>query len=152
MKYKFATDRTLGKLARWLRVLGYDTVFESDAARKGFYDRLEVDRILLTRIEKLLDQITIRKKVFITSNFVDDQLRQVIEEIGIHRDEIRPFSRCIECNLAITEIKKADIIGLVPDYIWETLEKFNHCRQCGRIFWAGSHVQRSLEKIEMLFN
>ena len=87
----------------------------------------------------------------VRSNFLDEQLKQVVDEIGINRAEIQPFSRCIQCNLIIVEISKDNAYGRVPDYIWETQEAFNQCRQCERIYWPGSHAERSMERIEQLF-
>jgi len=147
MRHRFAADRTLGKLAKWLRVLGYDTIFESDTASNSFYENLEIDRILLTRTGKIQKKFPLNITVFIASNFLDAQLRQVIEEIGIRRAEIQPFSRCIPCNLKIVATGKADVFGKVPDYIWETQQRFHRCKRCGRIYWAGSHTERSLERI-----
>jgi uncharacterized protein with PIN domain len=119
MKYSFAADRTLGKLAKWLRILGYDTTYESDTSTKSFYDNLEDDRILLTRTGEIQKKFSLNKTVFLTSNFLDEQLRQLVDEIGIRRADIRPFSRCIQCNLPIVEVNKIDVYGRVPDHIWE---------------------------------
>jgi uncharacterized protein with PIN domain len=151
MIHRFAADRTLGKLAKWLRILGYDTTYESDTSSKSFYDNLEEDRILLTRTGKIHKKFSLKETVFLTSNFLDEQLKQLVDEIGISRADIRPFSRCIQCNLPIVEVNKIDVYGLVPDHIWETREVFNKCQQCGRIYWAGSHAERSKEKIEEIF-
>ena len=90
--------------------------------------------------------------VFITSNHLDLQLRQVITEIGICPADTRPFSRCIHCNVPIVDADPEDVCGLIPDYICETHIEFRKCLQCNRIFWPGSHTRRSLERIEHLFD
>ena len=151
MNLCFATDSTLGKLAKWLRLLGYDTIYEPDASSRWFYEHLEENRVLLTRTGKIQKKLAAHKMVFIRSDHLEDQLRQVINDIGIHPADIRLFSRCIHCNLPVVDVNKNDIYDRVPGYIWETHDKFHMCRQCGRIYWPGSHTQRSTEKIERLF-
>ena len=152
MNFTFAADRSLGRLARWLRLLGFDTVYESDVSSKWFYDNIDEMRVLLTRTKKNRSRFSGHRLVFIEANDLFGQLAQVIEELAITASDIRPFSRCIECNIPIIDISKNCVFGLVPDYIWETHDNFSICRQCERIFWRGSHTARSLEKIERLFN
>ena len=151
MKLKFAADRALGALAKWLRILGYDTVFESDVSSQSFFENLEDDRILLTRTRKIQKQFSSYRTVFITSDNPADQLKQVVDEIGINQAHTRPFSRCITCNLPIAAVGKEEVYGRVPDYIWQTHDTFNKCSRCGRIYWPGSHAERSMERIKQLF-
>ncbi len=151
MSLCFAADRTLGKLAKWLRILGYDTIFESDISNKGFYDHLEPERVLLTRTAKIRDRFATKIMVFIEADNVYEQLRQVIDVLAIARQDIRVFSMCLQCNSPIIEVNKQAIYGRVPDYIWQTHDEFSQCRQCERIYWAGSHVERSSAIIETLF-
>lgn len=151
MQYCFAADRTLGKLAKWLRILGFDTIFESEVSGKWFYEHLEQERILLTRTGVVRKRIDTCRLVFIEANELSEQLVQVIDTLAISLDDIRLFSRCIDCNTPIIDTTKETVFGRVPDYIWETHENFRMCRQCHRIFWRGSHTQRSTEIIEKLF-
>jgi uncharacterized protein with PIN domain len=151
MALYFAADRTLGKLAKWLRILGFDTTFETDISADLFYEHLGKNRIVLTRTGSIKKQFRAHRLVFITSNYLDVQLKQVIAEIGICPADTRPFSRCIHCNVPIVDADPDDVCGLIPDYIYETHKAFHQCLQCNRIFWPGSHTQRSLERIEHLF-
>ncbi|CAB1064159.1 hypothetical protein D1BOALGB6SA_8950 [Olavius sp. associated proteobacterium Delta 1] len=152
MDYCFAADRTLGKLAKWLRILGFDTIFESDISNKRFYDHLAQERVLLTRTAKIRDRFATKRLVFIEADDVYEQLRQVIDEMAIARKDIRVFSMCLQCNSPIIGINKIAIYGLVPDYIWQTHDEFSKCLQCERIYWSGSHVERSTAFIEKLFD
>ena len=147
----FAADRTLGKLAKWLRILGFDTTFESGRTNSRFYERLEPERVLLTRIGANRRRFAGRRLVFIEADHVDEQLRQVIGELAIRRRDIRLFSICLQCNSEIVRVARADVYGQVPDYTWQTHEEFSKCRQCGRIYWTGSHVEHSQQVIEHLF-
>ena len=152
MDLSFAVDKSLGTLAKWLRILGYDTICEPEGSGRKFYARLEDYRILITRSKKIQKMWGFHNHVFITSNLLVEQLKQVVDQIGIDRGDTRPFSICIHCNLPIGKVDKSDVYGLVPDYIWETHDVFNRCRQCKRIYWSGSHAERSMERIEKLFN
>ena len=152
MDYCFAADRTLGKLAKWLRILGFDTIYESDVSTRGFYSQLDETRILLTRTQKMRKQFSEHRQVFIAGDDLFGQLRQVIDELAINFNESRPFSRCIRCNTPIVAVAKESVYGLVPDYIWETHDEFNRCRQCKKVFWPGSHTERSMEMIRRLYN
>jgi len=152
MSVCFAVDKSLGTLAKWLRILGYDTLYEADASSREFYARLEDPRILITRTIKIQKAFASHNHVFITSAFLFEQLKQVVDQIGINPADIQPFARCIHCNLPIGEVNKNDVYGLVPDYIWETHDVFNRCSQCERIYWSGSHGERILEIIKKLFN
>ena len=151
MSYCFAADRTLGKLVKWMRILGFDTICELEISSKSFFDNLEDTRILLTRTKKIQEKFSTYRTVFITSNFLVEQLKQVVNQIGINLADTRPFSRCIHCNLPIGEVNKDDVYGLVPDYIWETQETFNRCGHCERIYWPGSHAENSKEVIKRIF-
>ena len=153
MAFCFAADRTLGKLTKWLRILGFDTNIEIDVPADRFYSHLEKDQIVLTRTEAIKKQLrATHRLVFITSNHLDLQLKQVITEIGICLSDTRPFSRCIRCNVPIVDAAPVDVCSLIPDYICETHNEFRKCLQCNRIFWPGSHTRRSLERIEHLFD
>jgi len=152
MNLSFAADRTLGRLAKWLRLLGFDTVYESDVSSNRFYDNLDEMRVLLTRTEKNRSRFCGHRLIFIEANDLFEQLAQVIDELAITESDIRPFTRCIECNVPIIDLPKESVFGMVPDYIWETQDDFSRCRQCERIFWRGSHTERSMDKIKRLFD
>ncbi len=152
MTHRFAADRTLGKLVKWMRILGFDTICELEISSKSFFDNLEGTRILLTRTKKIQEKFSTYRTVFITSNFLVEQLKQVVNQIGINLADTRPFSRCIHCNLPIGEVNKNDVYGLVPDYIWETQETFNRCGHCERIYWPGSHAENSKAVIKQIFD
>jgi uncharacterized protein with PIN domain len=151
MLYRFVVDRSLGSLAKWLRILGYDTIYEPEVSTGEFYARSEDPRVLITRSKKIQKAWGAREHVFISSNHLFEQLQEVVDHTGIGRDDIRPFSRCIHCNLPIDKINKNEVYGLVPDYIWETHDVFNKCERCKRIYWSGSHAERSMEVIKQLF-
>ena len=148
----FAAEKTLGRLTKWLRLLGFDTLYESDLTAKKFIDALENDRILLTRTQRIRNRFASRKMIFVESDHLDQQLKQVISELGLKADQTRPFSRCLQCNVPIVAVSKNVLWGRVPDFIFETHDHFNQCPQCNRVYWSGSHTRRSLAKIQQLFD
>ncbi len=151
MNYCFAAERTLGKLVKWLRLLGFDTIFESESSSDTFFEGLQPGQILLTRTQSIHERYGSQRHVFIESNDPRDQLKQVIHELGIVFQDTRPFSRCLRCNVEITEIEKDAVFGKVPDYIWETNDIFQTCPACQRIYWPGSHTQQSMKRLDELF-
>lgn len=148
----FAAEKTLGKLAKWLRLLGFDTLYQPELSTEKFIETLEKNRILLTRTRLVRKQFASRKLIFIESDHLEKQLSQVFRELGLKPAQIKPFSRCLQCNLPIVAVEKKSLWGRVPDYIFETHDHFHLCTECDRIYWPGSHTRRSLEKIRQLLN
>lgn len=146
----FAVEMTLGKLAKWLRILGFDTRYSSNLSGKRLVE-MGKGCILLTRTQRIRDMKTAQKRIFITSNYPFDQLREVVQSLGLTMKDIRPFSRCIRCNMPIWRVEKIAVRGRVPDHIWETHEVFQMCTNCRRIYWPGSHTRRSRDRINRLF-
>ncbi len=149
---RFRVEATLGKLAKWLRILGFDTLYGPDVMAKGFVDAEEGSRILLTRTKSTLNRKTLQKIIFITSNNPFEQLKEVTNELGIVLEDTQPFSRCTHCNAPIRKVKKNFVQRKVPDHIWETHTIFHTCSQCQRIYWPGSHIEHSLDIIKKIFD
>ncbi|MGB2928975.1 MAG: Mut7-C RNAse domain-containing protein [Desulfobacterales bacterium] len=148
----FAAEPTLGKLAKWLRILGFDTSYEPGFSTKKNMESGRKNRILLTRTERDRDGKLPQEFIFIRSNNPFEQLREVIDTLGIVYTDTRPFSRCIRCNTRIQRLDKDSVRGNVPDFIWQTRDIFQICGQCRRIYWPGSHTQRSRDIIMRLFD
>lgn len=149
---RFAAEKTLGRLTKWLRLLGFDTLYEFELSGKEFIEILENDRILLTRTRRIQKQFASRKLIFVESDHLSQQLKQIFRELDIKAAQTRPFSRCLHCNASIVIVEKACVWGQVPDYIFETHDRFQKCPECDRIYWPGSHTRRSLEKIRQLLD
>ena len=145
----FAVEKTLGRLAKWLRLLGFDTLYEQDIPSETF-ERSQAGRILLTRT-RTWNSHRPDNCILVKSNGLFDQLAEVIQVLAIKADNTRPFTRCIRCNNLIKGIDKKSVYGQVPDYVWETHETIRVCDQGERIYWPGSHIDQSMEKIKDLF-
>lgn len=152
MKPAFMADRTLGKLVKWLRLMGFDTIIESDSIDRVFQQSGELNRLVLTRTEHVWQRIPERNAIWIEANDPTQQIRQVISQLNIKYAALEPFTRCLSCNEPLKSVPRRQALGLVPDYIWDTQSQFNQCPGCRRIFWPGSHIRRSRERLEQFFN
>jgi uncharacterized protein len=140
MSLRFVADAMLGRLAKWLRILGYDTLYDPswDDARLVRLARSE-DRVLLTRDLELA-----RRKgaciVVIRSENLAEQLRQLQGQLTV--SDVALMTRCPVCNDLLESISKDQAWGQVPPYIFVTQNEFRLCPTCNRFYWRGSHWAR----------
>lgn len=148
---KFVADCMLGRLAKWLKILGFDVLFFSKAEDKDLVDisRRE-NRVLLTRDSGLIEKTKKRKnRLFVASDAWEDQVVQVLDEYGLW-DSVRPNTRCLECNRPLKPLPKDAARNLVTPYVLEHATSFAICPQCDRVYWQGTHygdMERKIEKI-----
>ena len=148
----FAAEKTLGKLAKWLRLLGFDTLYDPGISTEEFICNLTGDRILLTRTQRICKQSLPCKSIFIQSDHWINQLEQLVIQLNLTADQTQPFSRCLHCNVPIVNAEKDSLRGRLPDYIFEIQEQFRRCPKCDRIYWPGTHTTRSMQKMQKIFN
>ena len=147
----FVADCMLGRLAKWLKILGFDVLFFSKAADADLVDisRRE-DRVLLTRDTGLIERTAKRpNRLFVRSDVWEDQVVQVLDELELW-DEVRPNTRCIECNLPLKTLTRERARNLVTPYVSEHASSFAICPGCNRVFWQGTHYGDMERKIERL--
>jgi hypothetical protein len=150
---KFIADRMLGKLAKELRMLGYDTVYyRGEDAYPLIKLAREEGRVILTRTTKLTPKRPEDRIVRIMEDKPSFQLRELIQIKIISLHEETPFSRCLVCNNLLNEMPREEAEGKVPDFIFYQRKKFFRCPQCSRIYWQGSHQDHMQKKIEELKN
>lgn len=149
-KKKFAVDVMLGRLARWLRLFGYDTVYDkslSDA--ELLYIAIKEKRILLTRDRKLYE----RSRGFaylVNSEFIGDQIKEIASAFKIK--PVIKYTRCSLCNAIIKPVKKEFVKDRVPPYTYMVRDEFYICPLCGKVYWEGSHKRRAEDDIKRLLN
>ncbi len=148
---RFVVDTMLGRLARWLRAMGYDTLYPGAADDRRLL-RLSVaeDRILLTRDAKLA-RLAGTHGCLIRSERLAGQLREAVERLALAPRDSGWLSRCLECNALLEPREKSTLRGLLPDYIFATQSEFMGCPGCGKVYWAGSHADRMLGRLANLF-
>ncbi len=143
----FIADAMLGRLAKWLRILGFDVLYYPDIEdRQVIRIALEQGRIILTRDGGLLKNKGARNAIFITSDRTRDQLLELRDKLRFA--EAEPLGRCAVCNglLAVVD-DKPDVRESVPDFIYHTFNEFLRCGVCGKVYWHGSHQEKFREKI-----
>jgi uncharacterized protein with PIN domain len=146
---RFAADRMLGKLAKWLRVMGEDVVYGEHLSGSGLIRVARAEnRLILTR-DRGLKKRQPPDYLFIESDHYREQLRQVIRVCGL-RPLDHAFARCLECNLLLEPRSKAEVEKRVPPYVFATQENFSWCPKCRRVFWPGTHHERMLEELRGL--
>ena len=139
----------VGRLAKWLRLLGYDTMYANNLTDTEMLDVAESEgRIILTRDRLLIRRRRCRNYIFIQSDHWRQQLKQVYLEAGLACD--RMLSMCALCNRLLVPVDRNSVESLVPAYVYRTLEAFQKCDQCLRIFWSATHVCESHKELESL--
>jgi uncharacterized protein len=147
---KFIADVHLGKLARLLRLLGFDTLYRNclDDKMIAAYSN-EEKRIVLTRDVGLLKQRIITLGYWLRSQDPVEQTREVIRYYGLEH-AFHPFSRCMKCNGPIVQPDKALVIDRLPDLVKKCQSEFYQCIHCRQIYWKGSHYDRMIHQIQAI--
>jgi hypothetical protein len=139
---RFLADAMLGRLARWLRGLGYDTVWEADISDAELARRaLAEARTILTRDRAFPEEWRLADLLVLDSEEPLAQLRQVARRFGL--DPSRPlFTRCLVCNALLVPASRARVAGRVPPRVLAARERFSACPACDKVYWEGSHTAR----------
>ena len=151
---KFIVDANVGRLAKWLRALGYDTVFIKDIDDDSLIRiGLSEGRVLLTRDTHISERRVVAMGQLETILIKDDdvlaQLKQVVETLDLEPSKQR-FSLCLGCNEPLVSVPKKEVRSEVPPYVFQTRSTFCRCPSCRKIYWQGTHWERmeaALEKI-----
>ncbi|MBI2287605.1 MAG: Mut7-C RNAse domain-containing protein [Chloroflexi bacterium] len=150
---KFIVDNNVGKLAKWLRMMGYDTLFfnghdDSELVAAA----LAEDRVVLTRDTRIMERRVVTngrlKAMLIQSDQPEEQKKQVIEALNLN-PRLKPFTICLECNQPLVARDKQEVKDLVPPYVFQTRNQYMECPVCHRIYWQGTHwraMTRELKK------
>ena len=147
---KFLVTKELGRLARWLRILGHDTVYFSAEKKKGLaLKSLKEERIILTRDTRFSRYAGFRT-IHVEGDNFKDQLNQVIKLLRLKIKEGELFSRCIMCNQELNPAKKESIKKKVPEFVYETQDEFYQCPKCKRVYWQGTHWGNMKQMVKML--
>jgi uncharacterized protein with PIN domain len=154
METKFIADNNVGKLARWLRLIGYDTVLleRKDDAQMIKIARAE-NRTILTKDAQFMKRRLVTDGTLKTLHTKQDepevQVQEVVESLSLDY-HFKPFSRCLECNQALVARGREDVKDLIPARVFEAHNQYSQCPACHRVYWLGTHWQAMGKKLRDL--
>jgi uncharacterized protein with PIN domain len=139
---KFVADVMLGRLAKRMRLLGIDVLYDGKLDDNEIIRlSLEQDRVILTRDRALSGRPLAANHLFINSDLARQQVEQVLFTFPLD-SHLKPLSRCSECNEPLVRIIREEARDLVPQYVYENKDHFLRCPRCKRTYWRGTHVVR----------
>jgi len=139
---RFVADVHLGKLARYLRLLGFDTLYPAEAGDAELIGISTRDRrIVLTCDLGLLERQALTRGYRLRSADPQLQVSEVVHAFALEK-ELRPFTRCMSCNVLLRPIGRQAVADRVPSRVFRRYRRFTFCPECGRIYWRGTHFQR----------
>jgi hypothetical protein len=149
---KFIVAVHLGKLARYLRMLGLDTLYKNsfsddDLIKISFDEK----RTILTKDRETLKRNDITHGYWVRNNDLDEQLKEIIRRFDL-KNQIKEFTRCIECNTLLDQVKKDEIIDRLPPKVSDWHNEFFLCPNCKKLYWKGSHYEKMKTFIENIMS
>ena len=148
---KFIVDTNVGKLVKWLRIMGYDTLFFNGSNDSNMIAiALAEGRVILTRDTQIVKRRIVTsgrlEVILIQSDEPERQMQQVIDTLNLDC-RFRPFTLCLECNQPLLERSKQQVKDFVPSYVFQTQDQYMECPACHRIYWRGTHWQAMTKKL-----
>ena len=145
---RFVADVHLGRLAGYLRLLGFDTLYHNRSLDRELVTISGIQRrVLLTRDRELLMHRALTHGVYVRGDRPREQLGYVLSRLDL-RDSCRPFTRCLSCNGQLEPVDRELVLGRVPPRVTDRHSQFRRCSDCERIFWQGSHYERMMKIVE----
>ena len=147
---RFVLDVHLGKLARLLRMLGFDPLYRPDFEDSEIVDTASAQRrVILTRDVDLLKANAVTHGYWVRSIAPDKQVGEILERFDLY-SQIRPFRRCMVCNAAIEPVDKKVVLELLPERVREKHNEFFSCTGCNKVYWKGTHYTDMMDQIQTL--
>lgn len=145
----FITDTSLAGLARWLRLLGFDSVVHGgEAGRPMMRQAQSQKRILLTRRRDMMERQFSGQMLLLPEGDVGSQLYFVVHKLSLNITQKKMYTRCLGCNELLDTVEKEDVRDLVPQFVFENCHHFNRCKKCRKVYWPGSHERNVLNFLE----
>ena len=147
---KFLVTEESGRLARWLRLMGYDAAWAVGQSLSAIYRRAyQEGRVVVTRNRKV-GASSLFRVAQLQSERLDEQLRQLLREGLVVVDDRQLFTCCDLCNVSLDRVEKSDVQSRVPPYVFQTQEQFHRCPVCEMVYWAATHYARAKAFMEQL--
>lgn len=148
---RFVADVMLGSLARWLRILGYDVLYDRNIDDRELVELSVAEgRIALTRDRRLVRRKRLSQYCLIESDDLHQQILEVMSYSGEKIQAERLLSRCIQCNVLLEPVSPSSVAAEIPPYVYRTRTKFSRCPRCRKVYWRGSHRERMMERLRGL--
>jgi uncharacterized protein len=150
---KFVADTMIEKLARWLRILGYDVVSDYSKSLKNLVEISNNEaRVFLTRRKSFPDGIAPETLYVICSENFDEQMRRIIRQFSLDTKS-NLFTRCTVCNVQVEKvIDKETVKNKIPRMSWEGFNEFYECPKCRKVFWKGARVDKTIKKLNNILD
>jgi uncharacterized protein with PIN domain len=137
---RFIADTNLGNIARYMRVLGFDTYFDPALSTRAIIElSLRENRIIITKSRKLLKFKNVTYGLLLRPGTTEAQVKTILCCLGI-KDSVKPFSRCLRCNGILISVPKNRIEARIPPKTRSFCNEYSHCESCDKIYWEGTHV------------
>ena len=147
---RFAADRMLGRLARWLRIIGQDVAYGPHLSGTSLVQTARREgRVILTRDTRLVRRRGLPPHLFVNSDYFREQFRQVVSTFDL-RSPSGIMTRCLDCNQELREADRLLVRHRVPPYVWATQDRFMTCCHCHRVFWSATHIGRIRAELKLL--
>ncbi|MDZ7379977.1 MAG: Mut7-C ubiquitin/RNAse domain-containing protein [candidate division KSB1 bacterium] len=149
-EWRFVLDNHLGRLAVYLRMLGFDALYRNDYQDEELARLCDQEgRILLTRDKRLLMRNAVKRGYWIRSKVPRHQLEEVVQHFGLTA-AVRPFQRCLRCNSALIAVSKEEVLDRLQPLTKLYYDEFHLCPACNQIYWKGSHYERMQQMIQQV--
>jgi len=144
---KFVADMMLGKLARWLRIIGYDTAYDQSSSLRDLVALSNrTGSVFLTRRKCMPEEIGAASLFNVESEIFEDQFRSVVNHFHLDTQH-HLFTRCLLCNVVVMSVQKQLIGGKVPQKSFDGFEEFFECPVCHSVYWGGVHRTNTIKKL-----
>jgi len=148
----FILDVHLGKLAKYLRLLGFDADYKREWDDPKIIEiAIREKRIILTRDRGILKNNKVKYGYLIRHTQSTEQVKEVLERFNL-KDKIKPFTRCLECNETILPVSKQEVLEDIEENARLYYNEFFKCKGCKKVYWKGSHYSRMIDKLKMFMD
>ncbi|ROQ92273.1 Mut7-C RNAse domain-containing protein [Desulfosoma caldarium] len=144
---RFFVDRMLGKVAKYLRILGYDACYGSIETTSQVQALRKEGYIVITGNTRWRH---VPGVFYCEATRWHEQCQKLVNAGLVRLEEIDPFSRCLRCNRALEDVAREEVAGRVPEFVYATAPSFSRCPVCGRVYWPGSHLDKMTENFQQI--
>ncbi len=146
---EFICDSMFGKLAKWLRMIGYFVIYIKGTERKNFLNNIDLfrEKIFITKDKKIKNENI--KIFYLDEIYVEKQFKIIVKEFSLNFNNA--FTICMECNEMLLKKDKESNKEKIPAFVYKNFDEFYECKKCNRIYWKGSHFQAMQEKLKAIY-